>query len=235
MAITYRMFDPRSQTARGRDTSLGVKPGTPVMIVAEDGTSQGPRPVAYLLRNTSGGPNAYLPGAREILLFGDDRGSEALASVTTERGTGFGFGGPRFAYRVLDPDGAPIGRICLRRGRIFRIGRSHWTVEQEGAPPVRGSAGRLMWWALWWTVLLPLNLVLVVAAFTGMAQDPVATPRRIVWRDGAGRAVMSYRGLAGDYRVLQDHWDPRLVASLVAIHQTYVSIAISDSTDWYHR
>ncbi|MBT2396638.1 hypothetical protein [Streptomyces sp. ISL-100] len=237
MAITYRMLDPRSHTARGRDKSIAFKPGTPVMVTADDGRSKdGPRPVAYLLRNTAGGgPNAYLPGAREILLYGDDQCREVLATVTTEHGTGFGFGGPRFVYRVLDPDGTLIGRISLRRGRIFRIGRSHWTMDQAGTPPVRGSAGRLMWWALWWTVLLPLNIALVVAAFTGIAQDPVTTPRRIVWRDSAGRAVMSFRGLAGDYRVMQDHWDPRMVASLVAIHQTYVSIAISDSTDWYHR
>ncbi|GAA1541280.1 hypothetical protein GCM10009730_58010 [Streptomyces albidochromogenes] len=236
MAITYRMLDPRGHTGRGRDASLVPGPGAPVGVVADDGTEQGARPVAYLLRNTAaGGPNAYLPGAREILLFADERCGEVLASVTTEHGTGFGFGGPRFVYRVLDADGTPIGRIALRRGRIFRIGRSHWTVEQAGTPPVRGSAGRLMWWALWWTVLLPVNVALLFAAFTGMAQDPVTTPRRIVWRDGAGRAVMSFRGLAGDYRVVRGDWDPRLVASLVAIHQTYVSIAISDSTDWYHR
>lgn len=236
MAITYRMLDPRSHTGRGRDKPVGLKPGAPVMVVADDGAPQGPRPVAHLVRNTAaGGPNAYLPGAREILLYGDGRCRELLATVTTEHGTGFGCGGPRFAYRVTDPEGTPIGRISLRRGRVFRIGRSHWTMEQAGQPPVRGSAGRLMWWALWWTVLLPVNVALLVAAFTGIAQDPVTTPRRIVWRDGAGRAVMSFRGLAGDYRVLRDGWDPRMVAALVAIHQTYVSIAIGDSTDWYHR
>ncbi|MET9679629.1 hypothetical protein [Streptomyces coeruleorubidus] len=30
---------------------------------------------------------------------------------------------------MLDPHGAPLGRITLRRRRAFRWGRTRWTVE----------------------------------------------------------------------------------------------------------
>ncbi|MCX4821352.1 hypothetical protein OG883_15845 [Streptomyces sp. NBC_01142] len=217
--------------------------GGAVKVVATGpGGKDSRRTVAHLLRSSSGGPNAYRPGAREIVLYGgDDARRKVLAIVTTEHGTGFGIAGPAAVYLVQDPDGAPIGRIRLRRGLCFRLGRSRWTVDQKATSAgtvqasARGVAGRLGWWALWWTVFLPYNIVMLLALFAGAGEDPVTTPRRIVWRDNSGRTAMIFRGMAGDYRVMQEHWDPRLVAALVGIHQTYASLAITDSKDWYHR
>lgn len=101
------------------------RPGGAVRVVATGpGGKESCRTVAHLLRSSSGGPNAYRPGAREIVPYGgDDVRRKVLANVTTERGTG----------------------------------------------------------------------------------------------------------------VMQEHWDPRLVAALVGIHQTFASLAITDSKDWYHR
>ncbi|MBT2364497.1 hypothetical protein J7E88_03940 [Streptomyces sp. ISL-10] len=234
MTTTYSLVNTGRGGRRGKVKGLGPSGGPPIAVVADEG---GDRlwPVAALQRDHGAGAFPAEGASREFVLWSYEDPRKLLARVTTEDLPGLGSGGPGAVYRVEDAHGVPLGRIRVRRGSLLRLGRTRWTVEPAHGRPARGFAGRLIWWALWWTAFMPYNLVVLIGAFTGLAEDPVTCPRRLILRDGSGRAPLVYRGMLDDYRAVDGAWDPRLVAALVGIHQTYTSVAASDDTDWYAK
>ncbi|WP_217144483.1 hypothetical protein [Streptomyces sp. AC627_RSS907] len=160
-------------------------------------------------------------------------GQAPVARVTTERNLGPRVGGHPAVYRVEDPTGTLIGRITLRRGRFFRLSRTRWTVEPANGPALRGYRGRLVWWALWWPVGLPVGLLWLITSLLGEGDGAFGPPRRVIWRDGFGRAHVVFRGLADEYRVLVPGWDPRLVTALVGLHQSFDPSEGGGALGWY--
>jgi hypothetical protein len=160
-------------------------------------------------------------------------GQAPSARVITERPLGPRVRGLPAIYRVEDPSGTPLGRITLRRRRFLRFGRTQWIVEPTDSPAVRGYRGRLVWWALWWPVGLPVSLLWGITSVLGEGDGGFGPPRRVIWRDGAGRAHLVFRGLADDYRVLTPGWDPRLVTALIALHQSFDPSDGAGARGWY--
>ncbi|MFL1905190.1 hypothetical protein [Streptomyces tauricus] len=160
-------------------------------------------------------------------------GQAPPARVTTERPLGPRVNGHPAVYRVEDPSGMLLGRITLRRRRLLRFGRTRWTVEPAVGPALRGYRGRLVWWALWWPAGLPVSLLWGITSLLGEGDGGFGPPRRVIWRDGAGRAHLVFRGLADDYRVLTPGWDPRLVTALVGLHQSFDPSDRAGALGWY--
>ncbi|WP_159050233.1 hypothetical protein [Streptomyces sp. MMG1533] len=156
-----------------------------------------------------------------------------LARVVTEQ-TLARPGGRPAVYRVEDPYGTPIGRITLRR-RPFGFGRrTRWTVEPVTGPALRGYRGRLVWWVLWWPFGLPLSLTWAITSiFADDGDGGFRSPRRVIWRDGSGRAHVVFRGMAEDYRVLTGGWDPRLITALVGLHQSFDPNEAAPTGGWH--
>ncbi|MER7109851.1 hypothetical protein [Streptomyces sp. NPDC000229] len=138
-------------------------------------------------------------------------------------------------YRVEDPFGGLLGRITLRRRRGLRFGRTRWTVEPAAGPALTGYQGRLVWWAVWWPVGLPIRLLCLIAAVMGAGDGGFGPPRRVIWRDGTGRAHLVFRGLADDYQVLRPGWDPRLVHAIVGLHQAFDPSEGAGALGWYEQ
>ncbi|MGZ3103221.1 hypothetical protein [Streptomyces sp. H72] len=155
------------------------------------------------------------------------------ARVVTERPLGPRVSGHAAVYRVEDPSGAPLGRITMRRRHSFRPGRTRWTVEPATGPALRGYRGRLVWWALWWPVGLTVSLLWAITSLLGEGDGGFGPPRRVIWRDGTGRAHIVFRGVADDYRVLTPGWDPRLVTALVGLHQSFDPSEGAGAFGWY--
>ncbi|WP_098244105.1 hypothetical protein [Streptomyces formicae] len=153
--------------------------------------------------------------------------------MSTEQPLGPRGSGRPAVYRVDDDQGAPIGRITFRAGRPSRFGRSRWTVEPVAGPAVRGYRGRLLWWAVWWPLGLPVSLVWAVLSLLGEGDDGFGKPRRVVWRDGSRRAHLVFRGIADEYKVRAAEWDPRLVVALIGLHQSFDPSEGAPSTGWY--
>ncbi|MFF3286618.1 hypothetical protein [Streptomyces sp. NPDC003023] len=198
------------------------------MIVATEGRGAPSSAVASLRRDRGSGTSSAHPTTREFSLRAGRDWCEALAGVTTES-----VSGDLTVYRVDDPTGKVIGFIRTRRGSIRALRRPHWTVEPVNGLVAQGSAGRLLWWVMWCTAFMPWYFVVLLAARAGLGVDQVACPRRLVLRDGSVRPPLVYRGVLNDYRATAGAWDPRLVAAVVGIHQTYTAVAVNRSVGWY--
>ncbi|WP_419997628.1 hypothetical protein [Streptomyces boninensis] len=140
----------------------------------------------------------------------EDIDFKPIVHATTERD-----GKRHSVHRIDDEHGALLGRITRRRRR-FR--RAIWDIQPATGPAVRAYRGRLLWWAVW-LAYLPVNVL--IGAVPAMLLDDAAwvgTPRRLIWREGGHRAHLTYRGVADEYQVHEEGWDPRLVTALVGLH-----------------
>ncbi|GGS21938.1 hypothetical protein GCM10010252_71570 [Streptomyces aureoverticillatus] len=149
------------------------------------------------------------------------------ARVRTERQLGRGGGA---VYLVDDGYGAPLGRITYRR-RPFA--RSEWVVEPAVGPAIRGRKGRLFWWAVWWPWGLMLSWVSAIMAIFAEGDGGFGPPRRVTWRDASGRVHLLFRGIADEYEVREEGWDPRLVSALVGLHQSFDPSEGAPADGWY--
>ncbi|MGW2563677.1 hypothetical protein ACWCXB_31525 [Streptomyces sp. NPDC001514] len=216
--------------AQGRVTYDVRYQTTPPVVVSRDEHEQGGA-IGRLWRDADSPGRDHDRSIRAFHVVPDGQGP--VARAVTEQPLGPRVGGRTAVYRVEDSYGAPLGRITLRRRSLFRIGRTRWTVEPVAGPAVRGYRGRLVWWALWWPVGLPLSLLWGITSILGEGDGGFGAPRRVIWRDDAGRAHIVFRGLAEDYQVLRQGWDPRLVAALVGLHQSFDPSEGGGSLGWY--
>ncbi|MFD9883119.1 hypothetical protein ACFWZT_16875 [Streptomyces alboflavus] len=151
-----------------------------------------------------------------------------MARVRTEQRPG----ARQAVYLVDDGYGAPLGRITYRRPPFAR---TQWIVEPAVGAAVRGYKGRLFWWAVWWPLGLMLSWVSLIIALFAEGDGGFGPPSRVIWRDEAGRAHLVFRGIADDYQVLEEGWDPRLVSALVGLHQSFDPSDGAPSEGWYGR
>ncbi|HET6855990.1 MAG TPA: hypothetical protein VFH94_02705 [Streptomyces sp.] len=213
-------------------TTYNVRYGASLPVVVRDGAGhEGHIAIGQLCRVPDGHSGAH-PAARTFDVVGEGR--TPIARVSTEE-TGSRVSGRPSVYRVDDPYGAPLGRITYRPGRALRGGRARWTVDSVTGQSVRGFRGRLFWWAVWWPLGLPVSLVWLILSLLGEGDDAFGSPRRVIWRDSARRAHLVFRGVADEYRVLDGTWDPRLVAALLGLHQSYDPSEGSGTNGWYAR
>ncbi|MGW0904349.1 hypothetical protein [Streptomyces sp. NPDC002853] len=162
-------------------------------------------------------------------------GRAPIVRVTTEQPLGSRASGRPAVYRVDDAGGVPLARITFRRRPLLRLGRARWTVEPVAGPALLGYRGRLVWWAVWWPVGLPLSLVWGITSLLGEGDGGFGAPRRIIWRDASRRARLVFRGLADEYRVLGQDLDLRVVAALVALHQSFDPSEGGGALGWYEK
>ncbi|WP_435283220.1 hypothetical protein [Streptomyces koelreuteriae] len=201
----------------------------PPAVVSGEGTPQGTS--ARLVRDPDSPAPDRLRSLRAFHLRAED--GSPVARVVTEQPLGSRLSGRPAVYHVLDPYGAPLGRITLRRRRAFRWGRRRWTVEPVGGPVLQGYQGRLWSWLLWWPFGLPVQLLCLIWALMAEGDDGPRPPRRITWRDGSHRAHLVFRAVAEDYRLLRHELDPRLVNALIGLHQSYDWPERAGSDGWY--
>ncbi|MFJ8537706.1 hypothetical protein [Streptomyces sp. NPDC093591] len=206
------------------------------MIKSSVELSQGGSGAMRLHRDTTAVTALDLSGsdrAFHIVAHGHS-GNGPLARVVTERPLSR-LTGQSAVYRVEDPYGTPLGRITLRRRPLFWIGRTRWTLEPVVGPALRGFGGRMMWWVLWWPFGLPLSLLVAIWAFFSDWGDDerIRSPRRVTWRDGSGHAHIVFRGMMEGYQVFADGWDPRLIAALIGLHQSFDPNEAAKRGGWY--
>ncbi|MEU9351751.1 hypothetical protein AB0D65_12210 [Streptomyces griseoloalbus] len=202
---------------QGRVT-YGVNYNVSPPAIVRDGVPDALGPAVRLSRDVDSPAPDRLHSIRAFHLHTES--GTPLARVATGQPLGSRLSGRPAVYRVLDPSGAPIGRITLRRRRAFRPGRKRWTVEPVSGPTLRGYQGRLVWWAVWWPAGLPVSLAMLVMSLLGDGNGAIGPPRSVIWRDGSGRAHLDFRATAEDYRLLTPDLDPRLVNALIALHQS---------------
>lgn len=216
--------------AQGRVTyGLDHKVFPPAVV--RDGAPDVLGPAVRLSRDIDSPAPDRLRSIRAFHLLTEDR--TPVARVITEQPLGSRLSGRPAVYQVLDPSGAPIGRITLRRRRAFRPGRRHWTAEPVTGPALHGYQGRLMWWALWWPVGLPVSLMWLITTLLGEGDGGIRPPRRVIWRDSSRRAHLVFRAVAEDYRLLTLDVDPRLVNALIALHQSFDPSEGAGAWGWY--
>jgi hypothetical protein len=203
----------------------------PPAVVSGDGPGQGTS--VRLCRDPDSPAPDRLRSLRAFHLRAED--GAPVARVVTEQALGSRLSGRPAVYHVLDPHGAPLGRITLRRRRVFRWGRERWTVEPVAGPALQGYQGRLVWWALWWPVGFPVYLLLLVWALVAGDGDGFGPPRSVIWRDTSRRAHLVFRAVAEDYRLLSHEVDPRLINALIALHQSYDCPERAGTWGWYGR
>ena len=220
----------RQRVTQGRVTYDVKYTVSPPAVASDDGFGLEGGAVR-LWRDADGAGTDWHPSVRSFQLVPDGQGP--IARVVTERPAGPRVSGIPAVYRVEDPLGAPLGRVTVRRGSFLRLSRTRWTVEPARGPALRGLKGRLFWWALWWPLGLPVSLVGIVMALFAEGDGSFGPPRRVIWRDGSGRAHVVFRGLADDYRVLAPGWDPRLVFALVGLHQSFDPSEGAAGAGWY--
>jgi hypothetical protein len=184
-----------------------------------------------LSRNAEGPAPDRRDSVRNFHLLAED--GTQIARVTTEQPLGSRLSGRPAIYHVLDPYGAPLGRIALRRRRAFRLGRKRWTVEPVGGPVLHGYQGRLVWWVLFWTVGLPFYLMFLIMVLLGGDGDGPGLPRRIIWRDPSHRAHLVFRAVAEEYQLLRPDLDPRLINALIGLHQSFDRDKAATGSVWY--
>ncbi|MFF8399020.1 hypothetical protein [Streptomyces sp. NPDC016172] len=202
---------------------------TPPVIVSGEGLEQGT--IVRLHRDPDSPAPDRLRSLRAFHLRAQDWAP--VARVVTEQPLGSRLSGRPAVYHVLDPYGAPLGRITLRRRRAFRWGRKRWTVEPVAGPVLQGYQGRLWSWLLWWPFGLPVYLLFLLLALMAEIDDGFRPPRRITWRDGSHRAHLVFRAVAEDYQLLRHELDPRLVYALIGLHQSYDWPEQAGSEGWY--
>lgn len=153
-----------------------------------------------------------------------------VAGVLTDQPLGSRLTGRPGVYRVEDAYGAPLARLTIQPRRMRRL---RWSVEPVNGPALHGYKGRLVWWALWWPLGLPLSLAFLVSSLLGDGDGGFRAPRRVVWRDASRRAHLVFRGFSDEYAVRVPGWDPRLVAALAAVHQSFDPADAGGSLGWY--
>ncbi|WP_328871174.1 hypothetical protein OHT76_14190 [Streptomyces sp. NBC_00287] len=215
--------------SRGRIT-YQVRYGAPAPTVVSSADHPDVRNALRLHRDTTAGPG-HSDSDRAFHLVADGHsGNGSVARVVTEQHLSRVNGRPA-VYRVEDPYGTPLGRVTLRRRPL---GRTRWTVEPVAGPALRGFKGRMVWWVLWWPFGLPLSLIWAITSlFADEGDGGFRAPRRVTWRDGSGRAHVVYRGMAEEYRVRTDGWDPRLLAALIGLHQSFDPDEAAKRGGWY--
>ncbi|NGO42857.1 hypothetical protein [Streptomyces ureilyticus] len=205
---------------------------SPPAVVGGGGPQQVDTVVRLSRDADSPAPDRYR-SLRAFHLLAEDQ--TPVARVVTEQPLGSRLSGRPAVYHVLDPYGAPLGRITWQRRRAFRIGRMRWSVEQVGGPVLHGYQGRLVWWTLWWPFGLPVSLVWLITSLLGEGDGGIRPPRRIIWRDASHRAHIVFRAVDEDYQVLTQELDPRLVNALIGLHQSYDSSEEAGSFGWYEQ
>ncbi|MFE0138013.1 hypothetical protein ACFWY6_41650 [Streptomyces sp. NPDC059037] len=208
---------------------------TPPIVVSlgEGERRDAAREIGRLCRDPGAPEPARRRSERAFHIVAD--GQAPIARVTTEQPLGSRVSGRAGVYRVEDPYGAPLARITLRRRPLLRFARTQWTVEPVNGPALRGYRGRLLWWAVWWPIGLPLSVVWGITSLLGEGDGGFGAPRRVIWRDPSGRARLVFRGVADEYRVLGDDWDPRLVTALVGLHQSFDPSEGGGALGWYEQ
>ncbi|EFL22359.1 conserved hypothetical protein [Streptomyces himastatinicus ATCC 53653] len=152
-------------------------------------------------------------GTRAFTLWADQYRQQVFAHVVTKSATK---GGPA-TYEVVGAAGEPLALItrdpAMKGGRV----RTRWTVQQAGAPTAVGLKGRPFWWFVWW-LISPIQLAIAIGSIIG-GGDIARTPRRTRWRIDR-RVVLDFQSGAGsafELEVLEDWWDDRVTAALVAL------------------
>ncbi|MGX5214524.1 hypothetical protein ACWKT3_38605 [Streptomyces violaceus] len=201
----------------------------PPAVVSGEGAPQGTS--ARLCRDPDSPALDRLRSLRAFHLRAED--GTPVARVVTEQPLGTRLSGRPAVYHVLDPYGAPLGRIPLRRRRAFRWGRKRWTVEPAAGPVLQGYQGRLWSWLLWWPFGLPIQLLCLIWILMSEGDDGPRPPRRITWRDGSHRAHLVFRAVAEDYQLLRHELDPRLVNALIGLHQSWDWPERAGAEGWY--
>ncbi|MEU1803029.1 hypothetical protein [Streptomyces sp. NPDC019937] len=153
-------------------------------------------------------------GTRAFTLWADAYRQQVFAQVVTVSAVK---GGPA-TYEVLGAAGESVARItrepAMKGGRV----RTRWTVQQAGGPSAVGLKGRPFWWFMWW-LISPLQLAIAIGSFIGGSGDVARPPRRTKWRVDR-RVVLDYHsgpGSAFELEALEDWWDARALAALVAL------------------
>ncbi|KUJ71026.1 hypothetical protein ACZ90_00795 [Streptomyces albus subsp. albus] len=175
-------------------------------------------PLAFVERNLPpAGADGYLAarkqGARDLVLWADPYRQRLFAHIRTLSSAK----GSTAVFEVLGEGGVALARItrepAMRGGRV----RTRWTVEQLGRQPAVGLKGRPFWWGVWW-LISPIQAVIAVGSLVAGGGDVARTPRRTRWRSG-GRKVLDWANGSSRFEleVLDEGWDPRVTAALVAL------------------
>ncbi|MFI0774668.1 hypothetical protein [Streptomyces sp. NPDC021212] len=153
-------------------------------------------------------------GTRAFTLWADPHRRQVFAHVVTKSAAK---SGPA-TYEVLGAANEPLALItrdpAMRGGRV----RTRWTVQQAGGPSAVGLKGRAFWWFMWW-LISPLQLAIAIGSIIGGSGDVARPPRRTKWRVDR-RVVLDYHsgpGSAFELEALEDWWDARALAALVAL------------------
>ncbi|MDG4861313.1 hypothetical protein P8605_24585 [Streptomyces sp. T-3] len=181
-------------------------------------------PIAHLERTLppDGSVAAYKKargqGVRAFTLWADAYRSQVFAYVTTKSAAK----GQAAAYEVLGASGESVAMITREPAAKGGSLRTRWTVQQAGHEPAVGRKGNVFWWWVWW-LMSPIQLVVIVASILG-GGDVARTPRRTKWRRD-GQVVLDWQNGAGNFElhVHDDHLDPRVAASLVALLRSHDS------------
>jgi hypothetical protein len=137
-------------------------------------------------------------------------------------------------YDVYGADGAAIGRITRRRGRLLPWPRRvHWTVQPaSGAEPLSGKVGTGKGWTamvllsplyfVCWAVMAAQGLILLLVGDKAEARKEAAwelePPGRTRWR-AAGQPDAAMEYLIGHvYRLFPTRLDHRLVCAQTVLH-----------------
>ncbi|WP_328890299.1 hypothetical protein [Streptomyces sp. NBC_00316] len=211
-------LEPVPQDKKKAVAPDGVDPVGHVIRYA-DTPGDSARDVAYPERELPpGGIPAYLEarksGARSFVLWADPQRQARLATlVTASADDGVA------TYRVLGPQGEPLGTFVREKALSGSGLRTRWTVTQPGCPEAVGYKGRIFWWYVWW-LLFPVQVAIGVGSVVAGGGDVARGPRRIFWRTGKETPLE----FQDDQVLLHAQWcDWRLGAALVALLRSFDS------------
>ncbi|MDQ8705607.1 hypothetical protein RCO28_24370 [Streptomyces sp. LHD-70] len=174
-----------------------------------------------------GGAKAYREsrkeGVRSFTLWADRYRQQVLAYVVTKSAAK----GQASMYEILGAAGEPLARV-MRERALQNGARTRWTVEQMGGPTLVGVKGNAFWWFVWW-LILPLQIVMAVAALIGGDGLVARMPYRTKWKLD-GQTVLYLK--RGSLRAKADWWDPRVTAGLVALLKSYDGFSGKSWDEW---
>ncbi|QLY29341.1 hypothetical protein H0264_29305 [Nocardia huaxiensis] len=154
-------------------------------------------------------------GGRAFVLWADCQRQQVFARVVTKSAVKRG----PATFEVLGAAGEPLGVVVREPGPHGWRMRTRWTVTPTGRAALTGYKGRLGWWLFWW-LISPVQLVILVLAIIGADGDIGRTPRRIMlWDSASGELALDFEDEM--LRVLDYSADPRLVAALFALLRSY--------------
>lgn len=105
--------------------------------------------------------------------------------------------------------------------------------ERPPGPRVSGHPAVHRAHLVWWPVDFRSARCRGITSLLGEGEGGFGLPRRVTWRDGAGRAHLVFRGPADDHRVLPPGWDPRPVAAPVGLHRSFDPSEGAGALGWY--